>query len=346
MNFKSLPHLNPGNKVAVLSPSFAAPGVFPKVFGLGLNRLRDEFGLEPIEYPTTRKVGATFVERKKDLIDAFENPEIKAIFASIGGNDQAGYVYDIAAEVFTDNPKPFFGYSDNSHLCNALFLAGVPSYYGGSIMTQFAMQQHMDKLTVDGLRWAMSADEASVMQPSGQFNQIGLDWGDESLLNTPRQKEENLGHVWHGTGKAKGILWGGCISSVHQMIEENLPIPAPQTWKELVLLLESSEVMPSAQKVKSMLEKMVEIGLLSSVQAVLVGRPKAWEFDKPLGPKERLAFTKEQHQVFKEVLNRHNPAAVLVQNLDFGHTDPQIPMPYGGTAMIDTGAQTITLQKA
>ncbi|MEO6077699.1 MAG: LD-carboxypeptidase, partial [Candidatus Andersenbacteria bacterium] len=132
-----LPKLEPGDKVAVLSPSFAAPGKFPAVYELGLQRLREVFHLEPVEFSTTKKVGASTEERAKDLIDAFENPEIKAVIATIGGDDQVTYIKDLPSEPFTKNPKPFFGYSDNTHFMNFLWLHGIPSYYGGSIMTQF-----------------------------------------------------------------------------------------------------------------------------------------------------------------------------------------------------------------
>ena len=39
-----------GNKVAVLSPSAGLPGRFPLPFELGLSRLRESFGLVPVEY--------------------------------------------------------------------------------------------------------------------------------------------------------------------------------------------------------------------------------------------------------------------------------------------------------
>lgn len=40
--------------MAVLSPSAGLPAVFPHVYELGLRRLRDELGLVPVEFPTTR----------------------------------------------------------------------------------------------------------------------------------------------------------------------------------------------------------------------------------------------------------------------------------------------------
>lgn len=131
---KRLEKLSKGDKVAILSPSFAAPGMFPHVFDLGLQRIRDEFELEPVEFPTTRKLSASTEERARDLVAAFANPEIKAVIASIGGDDQVTYIYNMDPDIFRNNPKPFFGYSDNSHFCNFLFQQEIPSYYGACVI--------------------------------------------------------------------------------------------------------------------------------------------------------------------------------------------------------------------
>ena len=48
----------PGDRAAVLSPSAGLPAVFPAVYEQGLGRIREVFGLIPVEYPTTRKMDA------------------------------------------------------------------------------------------------------------------------------------------------------------------------------------------------------------------------------------------------------------------------------------------------
>ncbi len=53
--FTIVPKLRPGDWVAVVSPSMAAPARFPAVHALAMRRLREEFGLERVEYPTTRR---------------------------------------------------------------------------------------------------------------------------------------------------------------------------------------------------------------------------------------------------------------------------------------------------
>jgi muramoyltetrapeptide carboxypeptidase LdcA involved in peptidoglycan recycling len=64
------PKLQPGDRVAVVSPSFAAPALYPAVHELALRRIRAELALEPVEFPATRKFGATPAERAADLMAA------------------------------------------------------------------------------------------------------------------------------------------------------------------------------------------------------------------------------------------------------------------------------------
>ena len=82
--FAPLPELAPGDRVAVLSPSFAAPGFAPAVHEQAVARIRDTLALVPVEYPTTRKLGATAAERAADINAAFADPGIGAIFATLG----------------------------------------------------------------------------------------------------------------------------------------------------------------------------------------------------------------------------------------------------------------------
>lgn len=112
MKFTNLPKLKKGDKVAIVSPSFAAPGQWPDVYKMALDRLQNDFGLIPVEYPATAKIGANGQERAEDLIAAFLDPNIKGVIATIGGSDQVTYVKNLPKEVFINNPKPFYGFSD------------------------------------------------------------------------------------------------------------------------------------------------------------------------------------------------------------------------------------------
>lgn len=330
-----------GDKVAIVSPSFAAPGQWPDVHELGFSRVCDVFGLEPVELPTTRKLGASGEERARDLITAFEDPDTKAVIASLGGDDQVTYIKNLQSEPFVRNPKPFFGYSDNSHFCNFLFLNGIPSYYGAALFTQFAMQGGMDEFTVEYIKHALFDEGEFELPSSSTYNDQGLSWNEPGNLNKKREYWLNDGWQWSGNGNSEGLLWGGCIESVDEMLRHGVPIPTLEQFEDIVLMLESSEEIPSPDYVFRIMRALGERGILERVKGVLIGRAKAWEFDKPNTPEQKVEYRKAQREVIEKALLQYNPNIPLIQNLDFGHTDPQIPMPYGGKVRIDSGLNKI-----
>src|SRR5674476_37765 len=132
------PKLQAGDQVAVVSPSWAGAGVFPLVHDIGVEVLRDVLGLVPVEFATTRQVGASPEERARDLNAAFADPNIKALVAVIGGSDQLTVLPYLDADTIAANPKAFFGYSDNTNLLNYLWNLGVVGYHGGSTLVHLA----------------------------------------------------------------------------------------------------------------------------------------------------------------------------------------------------------------
>jgi muramoyltetrapeptide carboxypeptidase LdcA involved in peptidoglycan recycling len=244
-------------------------------------------------------------------------------------------VKNLPSEPFTQNPKPFFGFSDNSHLESFLFLNGVPSYYGGSIFTQFAMQGEMDAFTVEYIKHALFDEGEFELKASETYNDMGLNWDDASLLTTKRQHWPNEGMVWDAPTSTEGLLWGGYVESVDEMLRHGVPIPSLEQFEEIVLMLETSEGIPSAQYVFRVMRALGERGILKRVRGVVIGRAKAWEFDKQHSQEEKIAYCKQQQEIILKTARSYNQTIPVVQNVNFGHTDPQIPMPYGGIIRID-----------
>lgn len=341
MKFVKLPKLKTGDKVAIVSPSFAAPGKWPHVYELGLQRIKDVFGLVPVEFPVTKKIGASKEERSKDLIDAFENKEIKAVVASLGGDDQVTYIKNLPKEPFVNNPKPFFGYSDNSHFVNHLWLNGIPSFYGGSLFTEFAMQSKMDEFTVKYLKSAFFEDGEFELEASTEFNDIGLSWNDESLLNQRRRYQPNNGWSWDGNKNAEGITWGGCVESIDEMLRHAVSIPSLEQFNDVILFMETSEEIPPAEYVMRVFRALGERGILQNIKGLIMGRPKAWEFNNPQSDEEKIEYKKRQRETVLEMMRQYNQDIPVVQNVDFGHTAPQICLPTGSKMRIDSANKKI-----
>lgn len=163
------PKLAPGEKVAILSPSLALPQVFPAVYEQGLRRLREQFHLVPVEYPTTRRMHASPQDRARDIQDAFEDPEIKALFATIGGDDQLKVLKYLDPARIRAHPKAFFGYSDKTNLHNFLWNLGMVSYHGATIMVELGRGGAMHPLTQQALQRALFVSGEWEIQPAPAF---------------------------------------------------------------------------------------------------------------------------------------------------------------------------------
>ncbi|NQX89726.1 MAG: LD-carboxypeptidase [Halioglobus sp.] len=328
--------------MAIVSPSFTAPAYYPHVYQLGLQRLQENFGLVPVEYPSTSDANASAANKIRDLVAAFSDEENKAVIATIGGDIQVTYVKTMVSDVFVNSPKPFFGYSDNSHIANFLFLNGIPSFYGGSVFTQFAMQGSMDEYTVKYLRHALFDTGEIELVPSDYFNDVDLSWGNPDLLNRTRLHERSEGWSWEGNRPGHGKLWGGCLESVDEMLRHDTEIPTLESFENIVLMFETSEEIPHHDYVSRVVRAFGERGILDRVQGVLMGRAKAWEFSKQQGSQEKRKYRDQQQEVVLGMIRSYNESIPVVQNMDFGHTDPQIAMPYGNQVKIYPSEQRIT----
>lgn len=122
------PKARRGERIAVLSPPFAAAGAFPAVHEQAMRRLTEVTGLIPVEYPTTREVGATPLARAADINDAFADPAIRAIIAVVGGEDQITVIPHLDAGLAQRDPKPFLGASDNTNIHHWLWANGIASF--------------------------------------------------------------------------------------------------------------------------------------------------------------------------------------------------------------------------
>lgn len=338
---KKLSKLKKGDKVAIVSPSFAAPAVWPHVHELGLKRIREVFELEPIEYPVTAKLDATVEEKAADLVAAYSDPEIKAVISTLGGDIQVTYIKNLSEEPFVNDLKPFFGFSDCSHFSNFLFLNGIPSFYGAALFTQFAHQKEINPYSLKYIRHAMFDEGEFELLPSESFNDIGLDWGDPANLAKERVYEPNEGWLWDGSKNAEGVLWGGCVESVDEMLRHGVKIPSLKQFEEIVLMLETSEEIPSADYVMRFFRALGERGILERVKGLVVGRAKAQEFHMLRSVEERAAYRKEQQEIILKTVQAYNKGIPIVQCMDFGHTEPQVPMPYGNKIRLDSEEKQI-----
>jgi muramoyltetrapeptide carboxypeptidase LdcA involved in peptidoglycan recycling len=336
------PKARPGDRVAVVSPSFAAPGAAPAVHEQAMRRLAEVTGLVPVEYPTTRRLGASARDRAADLNAAFADPTIRAVLATIGGEDQITVVPHLDPALPQADPKPFLGYSDNTNLLSWLWTHGVAGFYGGSTQVQLGPGPAVDDCHRRALRAALLTGERLEVVEPGESEDIGRDWADPAALTSYGDREPTEPWTWAGPARSvTGRTWGGCIDSLPYLLTAGRFPADPSVLAGGVLLLEASEDILPAREFGWILQALGERGLLAAADALLVARPPVTTFESRPPAEARAAHRAAQRDVAIDLMARYHPEAVVCVGVPFGHTRPQWLLPYGGEVTVDGAARRV-----
>ncbi|MFD5867435.1 S66 peptidase family protein [Corynebacterium sp. NPDC060344] len=354
--------LRPGDRVAVLSPSFAAPAIFPQVHEQALQRIRDDLGLTPVEFATTRRHASSPADRAADITAAFADPEIRAVFATIGGEDQVTVVPLVDDAVLRHNPKPFFGYSDNTHLLNHLHRLGVGGFYGGSTQVQIGSGPGIDDVHLRSLRAALfgegpgvgvSADqrlgagdgvsdggtvgravEIELTDP-GEAEDFGVDWASARALTEFGERRPTRPWEWVGpAADVAGPTWGGCLES---LVEIGMAgrYPRPEDLRGAILMVETSEEVPPVSWVRRWMRALGERGILAEVAGVIASCPPTSTLAETPDEATRRGYADDQAHAIIATVAEYNAEVPVCVGIPFGHTRPQWIVPYGGTVRLD-----------
>jgi len=336
------PKAAPGDRVAVVSAGFAAPAVAPEIHEQAMRRLTEVTGLVPVEYPTTRRLDARPEDRAADLNAAFGDPEIRAVLATIGGDDQITVIPHLDADLVRADPKPFLGYSDNTNLLCWLRSQGVAAFHGGSTQVQIGPGPGLDEIHLRSLRAALfDGGRLEVTEP-GESEDFGLDWADPASLTSYGEREPTEPWFWAGPRRAvTGPTWGGCIEVLQWVLTAGRFPADPAVLEGGVLLLETSEDLIPASEFGYITRSLGERGLLAAVDAVVVARAASSTHTHRPSPEDRAAHRAAQRDAAVDTIHRYNPDAVVVVGVPFGHTRPQWVLPHGGTMTVDGDQQRV-----
>lgn len=339
MNFIKPKKLKRGDLVAIVSPSWGGPATFPHIYESGVRTL-ENIGFKIKEFPSVRKEARFLYDnpefRAKDINDAFADSEVKAIFTSIGGEDSIRILSFLDKEIIKNNPKMLLGFSDSATLTTYLNQLGLVTFNGPSVMAGFSQWDSLEKSFQDYIINFIFGEIKNIDYPVyGSYSNGYADWSDKN--NTGKVKEPQKNEGWHclqGDLPVKGKLYGGCIEVLEFMKGTDF-WPNKDFWEGKILFLETSEDKPSAQQVKWMLRNYGTQGIFSKINALIFGRAR----DYSESEKKELDDT-----ILQVVRNEFkNNELLIISNMDFGHTDPQVILPLGVEAEINPSNKSFKL---
>lgn len=336
--------LRPGNRVAVVSPSWGGPGTFPHRHEAGVRQLEERFGVTVVMMEHTRAAPEFVAEhpeaRAADLMAAFADPTIAGIITSIGGDDSVRLIQHLDLDVIARNPKVFLGFSDTTSLHFACLTAGLTSFYGPAIMAGFGENAGMHRYTADGVARALFSVEPIGRVPLNDegFTTERLEWSDPSLQSQRRVLQPaGVPRMLQGTGVVSGRLIGGC-ADVLEMLKGTAWWPPVDYWDAAILFYETSEESPSPTSVHRWLRNFAAQGILQRISGMLLARP-----DRGPDPEYQ---DKLEAAVVAAFAEAGMPNVPILSGLDFGHTSPMMTLPYGVRASIECDAAMLVIHDA
>ena len=260
---------------------------------------------------------ASIASRVEDLHEAFLDPSVDAILATIGGfncNELLPYLnYDLIAQ----NPKIICGYSDTTALLNAIYAkTGIQTYMGPSY-SSFKMKEGQEYQSQSWLK-AVTQDDYDLV-PSKE-------WSSDPWYD-PTQPRHFMPTEWkvYNAGKASGTIIGGNLSTFSLL--RGTPY-APQA-ENYILFVEEAEGYPPEHFLR---EFAALLQAYPNPQAVIIGRfPKECEMTE-----EILLAILDKHPLLKTI--------PVLYDVDFAHTQPLFTITIGGQVTLDTEKMVIHVQ--
>ncbi len=230
--------LKKGDKIAVISPAGA---VDASQLEKGIEMIKNR-GFEPVlgEHLYTRfsngyNYAGTEKERAKDINWALNDTEIRAVWASRGGYGCQHLIQHLKLKNFTENPKWYIGYSDNTVIQSYLLKKGFVSIHGQTIKTSsFGVTEESYDLIFD-------------------------------ILKGKKPKYNLESHQFNKEGNIEGELVGGNLALIYALLGTKYSFD----FKDKILFIE--DIGENFYALDRMIMSLELAGVFSKIKGLIVG---------------------------------------------------------------------------
>jgi muramoyltetrapeptide carboxypeptidase len=305
MQFLKPPKLNDGDTIGVIAPSYPVLP-FKEKYLKGIENL-EKFGFNVKEGKTVKLqfneyMAGTDIQRAEDINSMFADKNVKAIICALGGFVAIRTLRYLDFDLIKAHPKIFVGMS-NITVFHLAFLA----------KTGLVGLHQMD--IVSGFGEDISSKEAKYeMDLFFKVTKIAEPLG---LLPAFTHWE-----VWR-EGKAEGRLLGGNLPGM----EELLGTPYFPKFKGNVIFFWECMARP-LREIDLMLVHLRETGLFDRIKGMLIGKIRGKETNTVKD------MTNEIKEVVLDATREFD--FPIIAGMDFGHYTPNLPLPMGLKASMDT----------
>lgn len=258
-------------------------------------------------------------DRAEDIMDAFRDKNVKAIFTIIGGFNSNQLLPHLDYEVIKQNPKIFCGFSDITALLNAIYAKTGLVTFSGPHYSSLGMLKGCE-YTIENAEKMLFGNRENQIRPSEE-------WSDDLWFIDQQNRSfvKNDGHWVIREGQAEGKLLGGNLGTFDLLLGTSY---RPAFEKDTILFVEDtggSDIYTFDRNLQALLYQED----FKNVKALVIGR---FQKDSKIS-RELLEFMLKSKSELDNL--------PIIANVDFGHTTPLLTLPIGGTATIAGGNITV-----
>ena len=318
------PRLERGGTIGIVTPSIPMPAQVPRRFARGvaeLERLGFEVRLGANALGSRGHRSGTIEERIADLHELFADPAVDAVLCAIGGFNSNSLLEELDYDLIREHPKVFVGYSDVTALHAGIWSqTGLAGCLGPSLLVQFGEFDGVDPYTWDSWeRTLMRAEPAGVLPSSDSWTDEHLAWDEADTRR--RERRPNRGPRTLREGEIEGPIAAGNLTTL-------LALAGTRFWPDLdgALLCLEDDHNADVAILDRMLTPLRQLGVFEQVAGLALGR---FTTASDLAPGSAL------DQVILETTRGFD--FPIAADLDFGHTDPMLCLPWGVRARLEAG---------
>ena len=324
------PKLVPQDTVGIVSPASAFFTIHESALQRGVTYLEKtglHVQLAPHMLDRRQHLNPPVQHRAEDLNQMFADPKIKAIFCLSGGSGVNAVLPLLDWEQIEKSPKIVMGYSAITALLLGLYAkVGLVTFHGPMILNGFSEYPQPFAYTWQAVEQALFKAE-----PVGILN-LPAQWTDAyTTEDQPRAMKTNPGWHWLREGKASGPLIGGNLSVMLTLVSTPYWVPL----RGAILCLEEVNFGSGLlRKVDESLAQCQQIGLFDQIAGLVIGKVNE--------------LSEEEEKLLESLILEYTAGFQfpILTGVDFGHTAPQLTLPIGIQASLDSQQDRFGINEA
>ncbi len=319
------PLLARGANIRVVNPAWPSMSYAPQRAERAERALRTmgfqvSYGEHAWDISDDGRSAGTAEQRAADFMAAFTDPDVDAILSAGGGATSWELLPLLDAGTISRHPKPFLGHCENLWLHQyLLYEADLVSYYGAAFMAECGEVAGMFPETAASMLRLLTEDGDCAYEPVPDRTNEYFPWMDPDTEATPRTRSIEGGWHWLNEGRGAGQFVGGEATYLARCLDHFAP---DLTGAVLFWHVMPNNGAPVAELVRALADR----ADLAALAGMVVGT------DVRHAPADWAALVGATLADIVGVVDYP-----VLANADIGHTDPVWVLPYGSTAVLDSG---------